>query len=193
MQPRSGVILQAGIHPDPGLGPAGRHHHLRAPPLLARGSCSPGSARRPPPTAPSSQAVRSRTFSAASRVNPPWNTAHWAKAAFSHGSRSSHEPSIAVSSVEWRPFALPRRRPAAVPLPPRTRNRSRMRSTISRGAITVTRAAASSIASGIPSTSFTSSRTDSAAEPSRSQADSCLRARSAKSAAADSTVSGSRI
>ncbi len=128
------------------------------------------------------QDARSRTASAASSVNPPSKIEHCAKAACSHGVSRSHDQSIAALSVSWR-AAAPR-------APARRLKRSRIRSTICAGESTRTRAAASSMASGRPSSSRTTSATAARLDSLRTKSGFCARARVAKSSIA-STSSGS--
>ena len=81
-------------------------------------------------------------------MNPPSNTDNWASAAFSGNESRSHDQSNTARSVACRST-----RP---PVDESSLNRSLMRERSVRGGITRTRAAASSIASGRPSSSFTS-------------------------------------
>ena len=114
------------------------------------------------------QDATSTTASAASSAKAPSNVEHCARAACSHAVRSAHDQSMAASSVACRCDA-PR-------IPPSHLKRSRIRNASSPGENTLTRAAASSMASGRPSSRRTTSATAARLASSSTNAGRCARA-----------------
>ena len=119
--------------------------------------------------------------SAASTVAPPANTAKRAKHAFSSSLSRLWLQSIVARSVCWRAGASrgPAPSPSSAPL---------RRVAISAGESSPQRAAASSIASGSPSTRRQISAIASMLSPPESKSGSCARARSQNSATASTSA-----